>query len=55
MVLWENYLQTKFGDSRPDRFVVNLGELDFLIPPLLGVDGASFNGIKKHNSKKGVF
>ena len=55
LILWENYLQDKFGNNRPDRFVIDLGELDFLIPPLQGVDGASFNAIKKHNSKKGVF
>jgi hypothetical protein len=57
LILWENYLQSKFGDKdkRPEKFVINLGDVDFLIPPLQGVDGVSFNAIKKHNSKKGVF
>ncbi len=57
LTLWENYLQSKFGDKdkRPDRFVINLGEIDFLISPLQGVDGSSFQAIKKHNSKKVVF
>ena len=53
--LWKLYLQAKFGDNVPIKFTINLGEIDFWIPPLLGVDRESFRAIQKHNAKKSIF
>lgn len=55
IILWQNYLKSKFGDNVPERFVINLGEIDFPIPPLLGVDPESFKALQKHNAKKSIF
>jgi hypothetical protein len=53
---WECYLTTKFdGKNPPKSFILDLGDLDFCIPPLLVVNRESFNAIKKHNAKKGIF
>ena len=53
---WECYLITRFeGKEPPTSFIINLGDLNFPIPPLLGIDRDSFNAIKKHNLKKGIF
>lgn len=54
-ILWQNYLKSKFGDNLPERFVINLGEIDFPIPPLLGVNSDSFKAIQKHNAKNSIF
>ena len=54
-ILWQNYLKSKFGDNVPEKFVINLGEIDFCIPPLLGVDTDSFKAIQKHNAKTAIF
>lgn len=56
MVLWQNYLVSKYGDNIPDKIpTINLGEIDFIIPPLLGATPESFKAIQKHNAKKGIF
>jgi hypothetical protein len=52
---WENYLKRKFGDCIPTKFVLQLGEIDFYLPPLLGTTPDSAKQIEKHNSKIGVF
>jgi hypothetical protein len=54
-ILWQNYLKEKFGDKVPETFIVNLGEIDFCIPPLLGINPESFKAIQKHNAKKSIF
>jgi hypothetical protein len=54
-VLWQNYLKSKYGENIPNRIVLDLGEIDFIIPPLLGVNPDSFKGLQKHNAKKGIF
>lgn len=55
MVLWQNYLKTKYGDNIPEKITLNLGEIDFIIPPLLGATPESFKGLQRHNAKKGIF
>lgn len=60
---WEKYLAEKHkgtvpweeqgGDNGPIK--INLGEIDFYIPPLLGVDAESMKAIAKHNAKHRIF
>jgi len=52
---WKDYLKNKFGDNIPEQFTVNLGEIDFYLPPLHGINADSFNAIKKHNAKNNIF
>lgn len=53
---WERYLRKKFGDTVPDgKLAVDLGEIDFRIPPLLGATAESMRAIQKHNARQGVF
>lgn len=53
---WENYLRKKFGNAVPDEaFKINLGEIDFYIPPLLGNTAESMKAIQKHNAKNRIF
>jgi hypothetical protein len=55
-VLLEKHLKEKYGDiSSNGPYLINLGEIDFLIPPLLGSDVKSFKSLKKENAKKGIF
>ena len=55
-VLLEKYLKEKYGDTSSNGpYLINLGEIDFLIPPLLGSDIDSFKSLKKENAKKGIF
>jgi hypothetical protein len=51
---WENYLKTReVGEKEPIQ--LNLRDIDFYIPPLLGIDAESMNSIRKHNAKIGIF
>lgn len=58
---WEKYLETqqtvpwKEQTSENGPIKINLGEIDFYIPPLLGIDAESMNSIRKHNAKIGIF
>jgi hypothetical protein len=53
---WEAYLEKKFNGSIPDGAIqIDLGEIDFYIPPLLGTTADSYKAICKHNSKIGIF
>lgn len=53
---WENYLKSKFGNNIPDGPIkIDLAEIDFVIPPLLGTTVESMKTISKHNAKIGIF
>ena len=52
---WKNYLQNKFGNDIPDKFVINLGEIDFQIPPVMATTSIGFKILVKHNARIGVF
>lgn len=53
---WNNFLKSKFNvDKLPDRFILDLGEIHFYIPPLLATTPEGFRIIQKHNSKKTIF
>ena len=55
-ILLENYLKEKYKDtSSPGPYKIDLGEIDFIIPPILGADPKSFKTLQKHNAKKGIF
>jgi hypothetical protein len=60
-VNWEAYLE-KYKDApcNPPTGIngplkINLGEIDFYIPPLLGTTAESMKAIQKHNAKKRIF
>jgi len=52
---WEEFLKKKFGDSIPSSFTLDLGEIEFYIPPLLAKTSEGFKAIQKHNAKYRVF
>ena len=53
---WETYLKGKFGNNIPDGpLKIDLSEIDFIIPPLLGTTVESIKIINKHNAKIGIF
>jgi hypothetical protein len=52
---WKEYLAKKFGENIPVSFTLDLGEINFWIPPLLGKDTPSFKAINNHNAKHRVF
>ena len=53
---WNAYLREKFGSEIPEGpLKVNLGDIKFFIPPLLGIDSVSMKAIKKHNAKYRIF
>jgi len=52
---WDRFLKNKFGSEIPERFVVNLKEIDFYLPPLLGTTPDSSREIQKHNLKIAIF
>lgn len=53
---WECYLITKFeGKEPPTSFILDLADITYPIPPLLGINRESFHAIQKHNAKKGIF
>jgi hypothetical protein len=55
-VHWEKYLTKKYGDKIPEgKFLLNIGEIDFYISPLLGTTSESFRAIQKHNEKHRIF
>jgi hypothetical protein len=54
-IYWKAYLLQKFGNNIPISFTLDLGEIDFWIPPLLGKNSESFKAIQKHNAKHRVF
>ena len=60
-VNWEAYLEKRKDApwNKPQQvngpIKINLGEIDFYIPPLLGVDAESMKAIQKHNAKKRIF
>jgi hypothetical protein len=41
---WNAYLREKYGSEIPEGpLKINLGEIKFYIPPLLGIDATSMN------------
>ena len=52
---WEEYLKLHNLNEKEESFKINLGEIDFFIPPLLGINAESMNAIRKHNAKIGIF
>ena len=52
---WEEYLKKKFPKVVPDRFILDLSEIDFYLSPIHGVDTESFRAIQKHNQKVKIF
>lgn len=52
---WEQYLKTHNLSEKEESFKINLRDIDFYIPPLLGIDAESMNSIRKHNAKIGIF
>lgn len=56
---WESYLEANkdapWNTSSNGPIKLNLGEIDFYIPPLLGIDAESMRAIQKHNAKKRIF
>jgi hypothetical protein len=54
--LWNAYLREKYGSEIPEGpLKINLGEIKFYIPPLLGIDATSMKAIAKHNAKHRIF
>lgn len=49
------YLQRKYGDTIQEPIKIDLGEIDFYLPPLLGIDSESMKAIQKHNQKINIF
>jgi hypothetical protein len=53
---WNAYLKKKYGEEIPHGPIeIDLGEIDFYIPPLLAYDTKGFRTIQKHNAKKRIF
>lgn len=52
---FHNYLTKKYGDDIKEPIHIDLGEVDFYIPPLLGIDADSMKAIQKHNQKINIF
>jgi len=55
---WEDYLKNYKDDPSekiPNAFKIDLKNIDFYIPPLLGADADSMKAIAKHNAKKRIF
>jgi hypothetical protein len=55
---WENYLKNYEdvpGEKTPTAFKIDLKDIDFYIPPLLGADVDSMKAIAKHNAKHRIF
>lgn len=52
---WLEYLESNNLMENEKSFKINLRDIDFYIPPLLGVDAESMNSIRKHNAKIGIF
>ena len=55
---WEEYLAGRRKDDIKDEIEpieINLGEIDFYIPPLLGANVESMKAIAKHNAKQRIF
>jgi hypothetical protein len=53
---WEAYLKRKYPlDNIPKVIILDISEIDFYIPPLLGINTNSFKAIQKHNAKISIF
>jgi hypothetical protein len=62
-ISWEKYLAEKHkgtvpweeqsGENGPIK--IDLGDIDFYIPPLLGTTPESMKAIQKHNAKHRIF
>jgi hypothetical protein len=54
---WNEFLKSHpeivFIDGKPSK--IDLADIDFWIPPLLGANADSMKAIEKHNSKLGIF
>ncbi len=51
-VLW---LMDRILDQPPIRVQIDLSEVNFYIPPLLGVTVEAFKAIQRHNERIGIF
>jgi hypothetical protein len=53
---WEAYLNSsKIEPTHNGSIKIDLKDIDFYIPPLLGITPEDFKAIQKHNAKKRIF
>jgi hypothetical protein len=52
---WNAFLYKKFGNTIPNKFVLDLSEIDFIIPAVMATNALSWKAIDSHNKRIGVF
>ena len=52
---WKEFLTKKFGTNIPYKFVINLSEVNFVIPPVMAATTDGFKVLQRHNARVGVF
>ncbi len=52
---WKEFLVKKFGENIPEKFIIDLSEIDFVIPSVMATTTNGFKVLARHNQKIGVF